>query len=160
MISLGKQTINSQHPDFLIYSINIFTDLDWAFSGISFDNLENSLISRQKHIAETQKAVEYLMAAGCPEKAKQLSVPARAHYHGGFEFFHRLVEVNHESFIEGWQYEPDNRCWQTLEPLSQQIGLIAQREFADLNLHEDAELSVSGENSWSQYIFSLAKSKR
>lgn len=144
----AKVGLRAKYPKAVIYTINIWTDPiskdpKAAVSTVSFDT-EQSSAQEIAFLNERAAAVrERLLASGdaegvtrWPDQVGRIRDAADFAYPGIAVIFHYLSTPD-------WKQAPEGQRWDVLEPALLEAGELARREFADLRLHPEAELSVN-----------------
>jgi hypothetical protein len=135
-----------QHPDVAIYSVSIWTDVAARRSAISFDTFTNSEAKRDAANTIRQKLRDRFILEGdvrrlslVPADMKRNTNPA--------DFAFRKVSVI-ENMSLNTADSLDDEEWSIVERVLEETKDIAAHECIRLNLHPDAELGISGRNTW------------
>lgn len=154
MIDTALDRLQSERPDFEIYSMNIWTDPNAAVSSINFDSKVNS----ERHVAESnewnKKYYDKYTAAGDFEQAKLFEPITRNRNPADFEL-RNFKELSNSSMPENWDEVSEGSCWDILEPCLKEVGEYALNKIRTVNVHPDFEMSVNGRQDWYEFTWVL-----
>ncbi len=150
LIFNAKAKLLSQHPDMVVYTINIWTDPDATISAVNLDTFENSALKVSVINKFLRKEHERLLSVGDDEIAHLfLPLPDEGRNYNPADFALReFVTVENKSFDYNWEGKSKAKCWDVLEPALKRVGEAAMLAFSDLPLHPKAELSVNSRRDW------------
>ena len=116
---IGKaiSRLQSEKPNFKIYTASIWTDPNAGVSSINFDSKENSLNNVDKSNNWSKKYYDQYLAEGDLEQAELFKPNTSTRVCNPPDFELRdFEETTHKSFPENWEGETDGNCWKELEP--------------------------------------------
>jgi hypothetical protein len=149
MIDKAIKRLQTENPNFKIYTASIWTDPNAAASSINFDSKENSLNHVKKLNEWSKKYYDRFLAEGDLKQA-ELFKPnegTRVCNPANFEL-RDFEEITNKSFPENWESETDGDCWKQLEPALIEIGEISFHKIKNLNTEEGFELSINSDQDW------------
>jgi hypothetical protein len=149
MIDKAIFRLQSEKPDFKIYTASIWTDPNAAVSSINFDTKENSLRNVKKSNEWSKKYYDQYLTEGDLEQAELFKPNEGTRVCNPADFELRDFEQTiHKSFPGNWETETEGDCWKELEPALIQIGEIYFQKIKTLNIEEGFELSINSEQDW------------
>lgn len=140
------QIMALDHPNVVLYTISIWTDVDARRSAVSFDTFTNSQAKRNAANTNRRELRNRFIAEGNTRRASL--VPAdmeRNNNPADFEF-HKVVVIDNVSLTAAAPL--DDQDWKIIERVLEKARDTVARECAHLNLHRDAELGISGRDTW------------
>lgn len=149
MIDKAISRLQSEKPDFKIYTASIWTDLNAVASSIGFDSKENSLNNVKKSNEWNKKYYDQYIEEGDLDQAELFKPNEGTRICNPANFELRdFEEATHKSFLENWENETDGKCWKDLEPALVEIGEIYFPKIKTLNVEDGFELSINSEQDW------------
>ena len=149
LVRAAKAKLVSEHPDFTVYTVSIWTDPNSAVSAINFDTIENSRAVSEKLSLWAQTRRDQALAIGDSESAelfKSFDMPRN--YNSADFILREFLTTRHQSFEHNWETNSDEKCWAELEPALYKVGTFAKMLLKDLKLHPEAELGVNSHLDW------------
>jgi hypothetical protein len=146
----AAEALRQRHPRLVVYTVSIWTDPNAAASAVSFDTAQNS--AEKVAQAAEWAAGHYARAVA----AKDLATAEQFAPRDGpmrnvnpADFALRAVsEIDHQSFVPGWEERSAGRCWVELEPALERVRASALELYSELTLHEDAVLGSNSRSTW------------
>lgn len=150
LVETAKDEFVKQHSDKVVYTINIWTDIDAEISAVNFDDFENSSLQVESLKDFFKRAYNQYVAEGDIEMSKvSLSLPPQSRNINPADFqWREFSTIEHQCFGSDWEYKLEDECWDVLEPALLQVGAMAKAAFSILPLHREAELSVNSRRDW------------
>ncbi len=145
--------IVKEKPDFMIYTLSIWTDPNSSASSINFDSKLNSDQKIKQSNEWNKKYYDQYLAEGDLEQAK-LFEPLTTRNCNPADFELRdIIEIRNRSIPKNWEDRTDGECWKYLEPALKEIGEYAFSKIDRLKIHSDFELSVNGSQDWYEFTW-------
>jgi hypothetical protein len=135
-----------EHPDVVIYTISVWTDPDAQRSAVSFDTFDNSEAKCRAANTVRQQLRDRFVSEGNTRRASLVPAHMKRNDNPADFAFQKIVVIENTSLADAGSL--DNRGWEVLSSLLQQIKCWAARECRMLNLHPDAQLGISGRKTW------------
>lgn len=157
MVDKAIERLKAEKPEFVIYTVSIWTDPNAAASAISFDSHRNSLLKVRESNEFDKQQYEELIAEGDFESA-QLFKPEtwmqRNCNPADFEL-RDFEEIHHPDIPINWEYEKGGRCWPQLKPALTEIGNYAFKKIQTMPIEPDFELAINSKKDWYDKIWKI-----
>jgi hypothetical protein len=156
MVSKAIERLKKEKSDFVVYSLNIWTDPNTAASSINFDSRTNSDGKVGEANEWSKKYYEKYIAEGDVEQARLFEPNDRNRNPAEFELSD-FEEQSNSSIPDNWEEGTHGFCWDLLEPALEEVGeyALAQVMKEKLHIHPEFELSVNGRKDWYQFTWSI-----
>jgi hypothetical protein len=149
--------INTEKPDFLIFTVSIWTEANAAISSVCIDSEVNSKMKVEKGNERNKEYYERFIQEGDLEQA-ELFKPVETRNYNPADFELRdYVEMPNKSFQINWEETSRGKCWKLLERELIKIGREAFDKFRKCKIHDNFELSVNGRNDWCEFTWNDSK---
>ena len=145
------KTLNKHHKDFLVYSVNIWTDPNAAISAINFDSKDNSDKAIKSSNDFNKKYYDNYIQAGDTEQAKLFEQTITRNCNPADFELAQFATIENTSFQADWEENSNGGCWDILEEALKEFAVMAIDKLHTMNLHPEFELSVNGREDW--YMF-------
>lgn len=157
MVDKAMERLNSEKPDFVIYTISIWTDPNAAASAINFDSRQNSEQLVQQSNEFDKEEYEELLLEGDLEGAELFKPETwmqRNCNPADFEL-PDFEETKHPDIPINWEYEKGGRCWSQLRPALTEIGNYAFNKIQEMRIEPDFELAINSKKDWYDKVWKI-----
>lgn len=155
MVDQAIERLKAEKPEFLIYTVSIWTDPNAAASSISFDSQQNSAREVEQSNAFDKEQYEEYIAEGDLESAELFKPETWVQRNcnpANFEL-RDFKETNHPDIPINWEYEKGGRCWPQLTPALTKIGNYAFEKIRTMTVEPGFELAVNGKKDWYEKVW-------
>lgn len=157
MVDKAIERMKAEKPEFVIYTVSIWTDPNAAASAISFDSQRNSAMQVQQSNEFDQQQYEELIAEGDFDSAQLFKPETRIQRNcnpADFEL-RDFEETHHPDIPINWEYKKGGRCWPQLKPALTEIGNYAFKKLQAMPIEPDFELAINGKKDWYDKIWKI-----
>lgn len=157
MVDRAIERLKAEKPEFIIYTVSIWTDPNAAASSISFDSQENSDREVEQSNAFDKEQYEEYIAEGDLESAELFKPETWVQRNcnpADFEL-RDFEETNHPDIPTNWEYEKGGRCWPQLTPALKEVGNYAFERIQAMPVEPGFELAVNGKKDWYEKVWRL-----
>lgn len=158
MVDRAIERLKAEKPEYVIYTVSIWTDPNAGTSSINFDSKQNSIHEVQQSNAFDKEEYEELIEEGDLEGAELFKPETwiqRNCNPANFEL-RDFEEVTHADFPINWEYQKGGKCWSQLQPALIEIGNYAFNKIQEMQMDPDFELAINSKKDWYDKIWKLA----
>ncbi|TGE08011.1 hypothetical protein [Hymenobacter fodinae] len=154
MVDKAIERLQSEHPDWEVYTVSIWTDLGAESSAISFDSKAHS-DQHTDHYNQFIKPYREALLAKHEYKKAMLYAPVEGRNDNPADFELRdFGETKHTCFVIDWDNATEEDLWDILGPVLLQIGEYVLHKTAILKRHPEFELGINGKLDWYETTWS------
>lgn len=133
LVDLTHRNFQAEYPEYPIFRINLFTDVNQQFSGISIDSRKHQQVWLKKN--QNASADWTVSRSGADVDNSPAS----------FEHYNYRT-IKHFSFPNNWGETSHGKCWKEITPLLTKIAKYCLLKFQSYRLDEGFELSINRKN--------------